>query len=312
MTDYILLMDKSEIENRLANGERAVDLSIEAWERKRKYVEEGGDSEHLDMSPAGCALCHMYYDDGECTQCPLCEVGERCIYNGDSAYVVAHTRLCGEPDEYTDEEKLEAIDNMIAALKKAKEWETDVVIAGSARERALREEMTTEVECFDDYSYENEEIVYHFFRCSLLNRFDCFDFEKAYEALIPTIQQKLNEHGLGTFEDFLEYQELIYDKRTLSDWTIESGYLYIDVDDVFEAIMKLRYDRSRDEFSGYSAFDDLQDIVDGYKNSSNNTLQQDIALFDAIIHAEHVTGNIFEDFDDPDTIRGRVERELKE
>lgn len=123
MTDYIFLMDESEIGNRLANGERAVDLSIEAWERKRKYVEEGGDSEHLDMSPAGCALCHVYYDESECTHCPLNMCGERCIYNGDSAYSDAYFVLSG--DGYTTEEKLEAIDNMIAALKKAKVWEDE-------------------------------------------------------------------------------------------------------------------------------------------------------------------------------------------
>lgn len=179
------------------------------------------------------------------------------------------------------------------------------------RSEYLKERMTAEVECYCDYCDADDELLKHFFRCSLLDRWDCFDFDRAFSCVIHEIERKLAEHGLCDFEDFLDQMGYFYDKRDLEQFASCTGWVSISVDDVFEAIMRLHYDRMREEFDGDDTFCELQILVGRYNDGEwNNSIQAAITLFDACIHAEHHTGLVLEMVGDPDCLRGEVQKEL--
>lgn len=139
----------------------------------------------------------------------------------------------------------------------------------NVREIRAYERMTENVESFCNYK-DIKELFMHFFRCSELKRFDCFNFETAFDVTIPYIKQKLTDHGIKTFNDY-------FDSR----------------------------------FNDHYAFYSLLVILDEHEKITAQI--QMILLFDAIIHAQHIGGEIFEWVifpDDPDTLRQKVENEF--
>ena len=49
-----------------------VDLAIEKWQMVRKTFDALPDgTEVRDVGVRTCALCQVYYDDGDCTRCPI-------------------------------------------------------------------------------------------------------------------------------------------------------------------------------------------------------------------------------------------------
>jgi len=139
----------------------------------------------------------------------------------------------------------------------------------SIREIRAYEKAIENIESFCNYK-DIKELFMHFFRCSALKRFDCFDFVTAFNITIPYIEQKLKDHDIRTFEDFFD-----------------SGF--------------------NDHFAFYS----LLVILDEHEKMTTQT--QMVLLFDSIIHAQHIGGEIFEWLifpDDPNTLRQKVENEL--
>ena len=162
---------------------------------------------------------------------------------------------------------------------------------------------------YSDY-YDYEETFKHFLRCSLLNCWHRFDFEEAFDNAIIPIQNKLIEHGQGTLEEFVNYEEGYRDiGECLDGYTTQTDYIYICAEDIHEAIMKFRYEKFKEEFSGY--FSDLEEIMEKYNNWQAMKTPEIIALFDSIIHAQHVNGDIFEDVD-TEMIKEEIEEEYKE
>ena len=140
----------------------------------------------------------------------------------------------------------------------------------SVREIRAYERMVENVESFDNYK-DIKELFKHFFRCSELKRFDCFNFNAAFNVTIPLIELKLTDHGIRTFDDLFNGQ-------------------------------------FGDSFEFYS----LLVILDELERA--NTITQMVLLFDSIIHAQHIGGEIFEWElmpEDPDTLRQKVENELR-
>lgn len=169
-----------------------------------------------------------------------------------------------------------------------------------------------EIDNFDNY-YDIEETIKHFFRCSLCNYWDKFDFEKTFTNISYTIKNKLAEHGRLSLEDYIENEEQIMcvDKSVLNDFATSTNYICISMENIYDAIMEYKYNRYKDEFSGYSSYDTLEEIYNKLLNiSDEDELGYKIELFDSCIHAQHETGNIFDDFN-PDDIREEIEREYK-
>lgn len=167
------------------------------------------------------------------------------------------------------------------------------------------------VEIDDFCEYDTESIILNFWMHSVTHRMNEFKFLAAFAALKEPIEQKLNEHGLIDYEGFKDNEDGIYDYSVLDQFATSTNYLHIDVEDIKEAVLKCRYDKMVEAFEGMGAFETLQELLDKIENVHGATLQYKIELFDEIIHAEHETGDIFDDVD-IDTLREQAEEEIKE
>jgi len=156
-------------------------------------------------------------------------------------------------------------------------------------------------------------IVKEFFEASLYKRLDSFDFDNAFNVLGGFIDQKLAQHGLLSLEEFQEYEEEIMcgTSDALSGYAVETNYIYISTDELHDALMKYKYKKYRDAFEDYGSFKELKRIHDDIQNISGGTIQDMVLLMERIIHAQHETGEVFEDYFNPDDIRADVEREYK-
>jgi len=162
--------------------------------------------------------------------------------------------------------------------------------------------------------YDFEETVKHFFRCSLYNSWDKFNFEKAFDYFNRQIKMKLAEHGQLDYESFAEIDKEYsqYHEDSLNEFTTKTDYIHIDEEDILETIVQYRYDRFKETFSeldSYIKLNELYQKLEDYKDSDE--LGHKIQLFDSCIHAQHETGDIFEDID-PDEIRKEIDTEYKE
>ena len=169
-----------------------------------------------------------------------------------------------------------------------------------------------EIDNFNNY-YDIKEVVKHFFRCSLCNYWDKFDFNETFNNILYPIKNKLAEHGRLSLEDYIEAEEQIMygNKSDLNNFASSTNYICISIDDIFDAIMEYKYNRYKKEFSVYSSFDMIEEIYNKLLNVSDaDELGYKIELFDSCIHAQHETGDIFDEFN-PDDIREEIEREYK-
>jgi len=168
-----------------------------------------------------------------------------------------------------------------------------------------------EVVSFDFDAYYSEEALFsHFFRCSLYNAWDYFDFYKAFEHCRGRIGSKLAEHGLLNFEDFEENFSQMYGDRPgdLSPFEWKSDYINITEEDIMEVILRHIFDESRKAFTGM--FSELIEIYDMTDNPGRFDLPEQIELFDRVIHAQHVTEAIFDELN-PDDLRADIEYEYE-
>ncbi len=148
---------------------------------------------------------------------------------------------------------------------------------------------------------DREEKIIEFYLCSLRNDFSGFDFDDALEMFCPELEDKLHEHAQCTFEEYQEYMGDFIDNGHGDDvytpFCMQTAYINFGPEDVKEAIFKGQYEAAQRAFSGM--FDHLQEYVDGI-DSPPAKLSELITLFDSIIHAQHETGDIFEDMDTED------------
>ena len=145
--------------------------------------------------------------------------------------------------------------------------------------------------------YEPESIIKGFLLHSCLNRMSEFDFEQAFESLINPIQDKLIEHAQCDYDDFYNYycDVFYYENSDFEKFTFQTNYINICIDDVRETIAKMHYEKSKEAFDGM--FDNLIDLKERIDDLDNLTEQEMVILFDEVIHAQHVTGDIFCDVD---------------
>lgn len=145
---------------------------------------------------------------------------------------------------------------------------------------------------------EIEEYIIKFYVCSLRNDFSSFDWDAMDEHFLPALQRKLDEHGLGTYEAFVEIQEDCIYGEPLPYWcTAQSDYFSFTEEDAKEAIFTAMYEKAGKAFN--HLFDNIEVLVEELQ-SPPGTLRQRIILFDEVIHAQHVTGDIFEGLDTED------------
>jgi hypothetical protein len=146
-----------------------------------------------------------------------------------------------------------------------------------------------------------EEYIIEFYLCSLRNDFQEFAWDDMQDYFADAIQTKLDDHGQGTFEAFQDRMEYMYgnlENLIPEEFIITTDYVRFTASDAAQAIIKAQYSTMRDTFSG--TYSDLQEYVETMKGVIHLPLGGRIRLFDNIIHAQHVTGDVFEDLDTED------------
>lgn len=166
---------------------------------------------------------------------------------------------------------------------------------------------------FSNY-YNVEEVVKHFFRCSLYNSWERFNFKRAFESVQSQIESKLAEHGQMDYDSFAQYENDMndYNLSDLGQFTIHSDYIDIDEDDILNAILEYKYEKFKETFGELDSYQNLIELnekIDNLKDSDE--LGYKIQLFDSCIHAQHETGDIFEDFN-PDNLRKEIDEEYED
>ena len=156
-----------------------------------------------------------------------------------------------------------------------------------------------------------DDIIKEFWLCSLKQDFSEFDWDDAFNELRVPIEQKLAEHGLGDFDEFLEFQHDIgcYDLSQLESFTTCTDYIHLDENAIFEAIMRFKFEQFQDVFGGM--FEDLEEMIEKIDKLNKLSEPEKILLFDSVIHAQHQSGDIFEDTD-IESLRSDAESEWEE
>lgn len=141
-----------------------------------------------------------------------------------------------------------------------------------------------------------EQLITEFYFRSLTTNWKDFDWDDAFELFKPGLQNKLDEHGQGEFEDFRNMQEGFtgnFAHIVPDEFCIYGDYVQFTTEDVADIINKAHFEKFRSTFK--NTFSDLKEML--HKMDTILTLEERIELFDSVIHAQHVTGNIFEDLD---------------
>ena len=162
-----------------------------------------------------------------------------------------------------------------------------------------------------------EDLILDFWRASLRCDFSEFDFDEAFGTFEPFLAQNVIAHGLGTFEEYLEYHDEFYGLDSMScdvpEWaTYKTDWGWHDENTVMEAMLKLKWQFMRDNFEN-NVHGDLADLRDRIEHCNRKRLSEPelIQLFDECIHAQHATGDILDDVD-VDDLRAEAEREWED
>jgi len=144
--------------------------------------------------------------------------------------------------------------------------------------------------------YDYEELVKHFWLCSIKKDFSSFDFYEAFESLRAPIHNKLAENSQLSYQEYVEQiEEVGYeDKKVLRSFVVENNYYTISEDDLLEAIHKKQYRIMKDALSGYSSFEELKEILEAIDSIEDKPEEEKVLLLDRCIHAEHETGTILD------------------
>jgi hypothetical protein len=160
-----------------------------------------------------------------------------------------------------------------------------------------------------------EDIIREFWRCSLRSDFSEFDWDEAFDTFEPYLASCVIAHGLGTFDEYLEYYDDCYGLDAMSceipDWAVyKTDWGWHDENTAMEAMLKAKYEYMRECF-GNNIHGDLADLRDRIGNRRGLGEGELIQLFDECIHAQHATGDILDDVDIED-LRAEAEDEWQE
>lgn len=158
-----------------------------------------------------------------------------------------------------------------------------------------------------------EDIIREFWKCSLKSDFADFDWHEAFGEFEPYLTRKLTEHGLTSFEEFLEDYDDTFGLHVMESdvmnlhWAIaQNDYVQFSDVDVVRAIMKAKFEAFQDAFSGLHS--ELVDLGERLEKWTRLNESEKISLFDECIHAQHATGDILEDVD-IESLREEAEQE---
>ncbi|RLI55254.1 MAG: hypothetical protein DRP09_10590 [Candidatus Thorarchaeota archaeon] len=125
---------------------------------------------------------------------------------------------------------------------------------------------------------------------------------KVHQKSEEEIEAELRKRGLEDVEELVDV--------LLSEADMES---YVDIDSAvvlyMDDLMGYMTKRYVETYGGMAEFKDLMDIYEALAFDRPRDLPTKIYMMDRIIHAQHVTGSLWEDVPDPDDLRAEVEAE---
>jgi hypothetical protein len=146
-----------------------------------------------------------------------------------------------------------------------------------------------------------DDIIRNFLESSIDGTLDEFDFDDAFSNANYYLYNKLAEHGLLDYDEFLQVEEDIWGttRGDLEEYATRTGYISISVDELYDVVMKYRYNRFRKTFIEFGSFRELLDLYERINDSSMDdmSIAEKAILFDECIHAQHETGDVFDDID---------------
>lgn len=146
-----------------------------------------------------------------------------------------------------------------------------------------------------------EDIIRNFLESSINGTLDEFDFDDAFGNANSYIYNKLAEHGLLEYDEFLQVEEDIWgmSRGNLEEYATHTKYISISIDDLYDVVMRYRYERFQKTFGKLNSFRELLDLYERINESPMGMMSvaEKAILFDECIHAQHETGDIFEDVD---------------
>ena len=173
------------------------------------------------------------------------------------------------------------------------------------------QEFILESNDFDDYN-DFEETIQWFWMCSWFDKWDRFNWSKAFESFKEPFRYKLAEHALLSYDDFREVEEDIWSMTgvDIDQLVVQTNYVTFSRDDVIDGILEKKYQIFQEAFLGMETFETLEGILDDINNHKKLGLQEKIQLFDRIIHAEHESGKIIDDVD-IEELRNEFEHDMR-
>ncbi len=164
--------------------------------------------------------------------------------------------------------------------------------------------------------HEYDEVVKAFWKANIKQDYSNFDFIKAFESFESLIYNKIAEHGFLSLEVFEENQNEMYNYECLKELEQLTDYIQITQEDLKKVIIEYKYKINKEEFTtgNYSNLDNLKECYDEIQKVKEGLLnhKEMVFLFDKVIHIEHETGLIIEDYFKLDEHRKDFEKENKE
>ena len=140
--------------------------------------------------------------------------------------------------------------------------------------------------------------------------FSDFDWEEAFRSAKEHLHTIMREHGYLGVEEYREYLEELYGdlEKDLPGWClISNDWVAINPSEVVDSIIGNMVDMYEDA----ALHDDLRELYEKCDHWECMEEKEKVALFDALIDAEHHTGSIWGDVD-IESMREEFEEEALE
>lgn len=163
--------------------------------------------------------------------------------------------------------------------------------------------------------WDMEDATKEFFRCSINRDFSEFDWDTVFENAQNRIKGYLDQHGFNGEDAFVEWFLQFYDdvygeneiSESLQKFAPQTDYICIGTDELMKIMARGLYPKYKDAFENEEAFINLKELSEKLENIPDDDKERAI-LFDEVIHAQHVTGDIFDELDIP-TLKAEIDAE---
>jgi len=164
-----------------------------------------------------------------------------------------------------------------------------------------------------DY-YEPEEVFPAFWEGNIKRDYGCFDFERAFDKLMPFFQEKLLGHGINGIEDCKDHWDQMMagvNGDALRDFAIDNPWISISKEELYDAVLGYICERYKETFEDEPVFKELKETYDKMLFPPKEEREKAI-LMDSVVDAVHHGGSLWEDWADVESLRTEFEEKYTE